>query len=97
MFLRGLWDVFLNVDLIEISQRHLMPAGLLVGKSDKKEKRWFFSLPCFPVNHQYLWKKTLIKKNSCKILAKGLLRLFFNVPVKVKTDINPNKQTSNDV
>ena len=27
MFLRGLWDVSLNGDLIEISQRHLMPAG----------------------------------------------------------------------
>ena len=26
MFLRGLWDVSLNGDLIEISQRHLMPA-----------------------------------------------------------------------
>ena len=27
MFLRGLWDVCLNGDLIEISPRHLMPAG----------------------------------------------------------------------
>ena len=30
MFLRGLWDVSLNGGLIEISQRHLMPAGLIV-------------------------------------------------------------------
>ena len=28
MFLRGHWDVFLNGDLIEISQRHLMPTEL---------------------------------------------------------------------
>ena len=27
MFLKGLWDVSLNGDLIEISQRHLIPAG----------------------------------------------------------------------
>ena len=27
MFLRGLWDVSLNGDLFETSQRHLMPAG----------------------------------------------------------------------
>ena len=27
MFLRGLWDISLNGDLTEISQRHLMPAG----------------------------------------------------------------------
>ena len=29
MFLRGLWDVSLNGDLIDIFQRHLMPAGLV--------------------------------------------------------------------
>ena len=27
MFLRRLWDISLNGDLIEISQRYLMPAG----------------------------------------------------------------------
>ena len=30
MFLRGLWNVSLNGDLIEISQRNLMPAGSAV-------------------------------------------------------------------
>ena len=30
LFLRGFWDVCLNGDLIEISQRHLIPAGLYV-------------------------------------------------------------------
>ena len=30
MFLRGLWDISLNGDLIEISQRHLMPAGTVL-------------------------------------------------------------------
>ena len=29
MFLRGLWGVYLNGDLFEASQRHLMPAGYL--------------------------------------------------------------------
>ena len=30
MFLRGLWDVSLNGDLIEISERHLMPAEIFL-------------------------------------------------------------------
>ena len=30
MFLRGLWDASLNGDLIEISQRHLMPEWIVV-------------------------------------------------------------------
>ena len=33
MFLRGLWDVSLIEDLIEISQRYVMPAGKVSGNS----------------------------------------------------------------
>ena len=36
MFLRGLWNISLNGDLIEISQRHLMPAGYVFNLKPKR-------------------------------------------------------------
>ena len=39
MFLRGLWDVSLNRDLFETSQRHLMLAGEDVSKEVSQKKK----------------------------------------------------------
>ena len=43
MFLRGLWDVSLNGDLFETSQRHLMPAGFL--RTPLKGCSWRIQFP----------------------------------------------------
>ena len=55
MFLRGLWDVSLNGDLIEISQRHLMPAGIISGFFYIKGiVQWYRSL-IFTLGNIRLW------------------------------------------
>ena len=38
MFLRGLWNVSLNGDLFETSQRYLMPAGRRQWKAEEKNR-----------------------------------------------------------
>ena len=44
MFLRGLWDISLNGDLIEISRRHLMPAEFIPQYCEKILGRDFFAI-----------------------------------------------------
>ena len=55
---------------------HLMNGSRLLKNSRRKseqmeveewDKRLFPPFPCCPVNHQYLWKKTLIKNKVSEI------------------------------
>ena len=55
---------------------HLMNGNRLVKNSkwkreqmevEKWDKRWSPPFPCCPVNHKYLWKKTLIENKASEI------------------------------
>ena len=61
MFVRGLWDVSLNGDLIEVSLRHLILAGNLVVSyevfflMEHLVKIWYF--------YEYFFKNVIVKTN----------------------------------
>ena len=68
MFLRGLWNISLNGDLIEISQRHLMAAGYVFNLKAKVIHLSF----CFV---QIIWKNMLLAHNyaDLELLKKPLI------------------------
>ena len=68
MFLRGLWNVSLNGDLTEISQRNLMPAGLLLLTNLSKKP------PCHGANGRLVIQFTPILPT--KLLVSTNTKLF---------------------
>ena len=67
MFLKGLWNISLNGDLIEISQRHLMAAGYVFNLKAKVIHLSFRFV-------QIIWKNMLLAHNyaDLELLKKPL-------------------------